>query len=229
MIRLITDTAAGFATAIVARDGELIGAVSTRGSVLSLLHANIEQVLDNGNLELPDVDEVHVVVGPGSWTGLHVSVTSAKTLAQFVGVPVVKLSLLDAFGYTHAASNLRLLAMLDAKRGSVYSACYLPGAEGPSVLAAPAKRLLEEAVESSWDGANALVLMGAPAVQEAAAALLPAGVAWRTHVTYPSPEAFVALAQARTESRVTGDARFDVVPDYMQDDFTIMPSRQKLR
>jgi tRNA threonylcarbamoyl adenosine modification protein YeaZ len=229
VIRLITDTAAGFATAVLAKDGELLGTVSARGSVLSLLHANIEQVLENSNLELTDIDEVQVVVGPGSWTGLHVSVTSAKTLAQFLGVPIVELSLLDAFGCTHTASDLRVLAMLDAKRGSVYSACYLPGAERPSVIAEPAKRLLKEAVESSWDGTNALVLMGAPAVQEAVAALLPAGVARRTQVAYPSPEAFVALAQARTESRVTGDARFDVVPDYMQDDFTIMPSSQRLR
>jgi tRNA threonylcarbamoyladenosine biosynthesis protein TsaB len=229
VIRLIIDTGAGFATAVLARDNELLGVVCTRGNVLSLLHANIRQVLENTETELTDIDEVQVAVGPGSWTGLHVSVTSAKTLAQFLNVPIVKLSLLDAFGYSHTATDIRALAVLDARRGAVYSAGYLAAPGGPKVIAEPAKRLLKEAVDSVWDGVSELVLMGAPAVQEVVADLLPAGLARLTNVTYPSPSAFVALAHARSKSRVSGDALFEVVPDYMQDDFTIMPSSQRLR
>lgn len=228
MIRLIIDTSAGIATSILARDMDLIGATSSRGSVLALLHGNIRQGLESAEISMDQIEEVSVVTGPGSWTGLHVGVTTAKTIAQYRSIPLVELSMLDALAHTLPATTDPILAVLDARRGSVYSACYSWEEEFLHTLLPPGKRRIEEAARLAAEQGRKIALVGDHA-KEAAKPYLQDCAPVETGVSYPSPQAFIALASHRSETRVSGADIFDVVPDYMGEDFTITPSSKVIR
>jgi tRNA threonylcarbamoyladenosine biosynthesis protein TsaB len=77
----------------------------------------------------PDaIEAVAACVGPGSYTGLRIGVTAAKTLAWSLGCPVVGVSSLEALAHDAASSSGgpagRLVPVLDARRGEVYAAFF---------------------------------------------------------------------------------------------------------
>ncbi len=56
----------------------------------------IRRLLELAELGLPDLEGVAVSLGPGSFTGLRIGVTTAKTLAWSLGLPVAGISTLEA-------------------------------------------------------------------------------------------------------------------------------------
>jgi len=79
-----------------------------------------------------DIDALGVNIGPGSFTGLRVSVTIARTMAQNLNIPVVGVSSLQILSLFNN-SNKQSLCLLDAKKGKVYVGIYFPdGSEAKS-------------------------------------------------------------------------------------------------
>ena len=69
---------------------------------------------------------VAVGLGPGLFTGLRVGVTTARTMAQVLGVPIVGMASLDALAFSVRLSRWRIVAVTDGKRGEVFFAGYRP-------------------------------------------------------------------------------------------------------
>ena len=134
MKTLILDTSGSHTTAAVAEDGTLLGHVSERVQPLTHLHERIRGLLAGLGLRVSDLRRIAVVTGPGSWTGLNIGVTAAKTLAQVLTVPVVELSSLDALAADLSWPAGPVVALLDAKRGNVYRRVYETGDDGRPVL-----------------------------------------------------------------------------------------------
>src|SRR5581483_7853625 len=59
----------------------------------------IDRVLVDASRSIRDVDLFSVVVGPGSWTGLRLGVTTVKTLAYALGAPAVGTDTFTALAY----------------------------------------------------------------------------------------------------------------------------------
>jgi tRNA threonylcarbamoyladenosine biosynthesis protein TsaB len=76
-----------------------------------------------------DLGGYAVSVGPGSFTGLRVGVATVKGLAFGDAAPVAAVSTLEALASSAHASDLPVLACLDARRGEVYAAAWSPGRE----------------------------------------------------------------------------------------------------
>ncbi|NOT01079.1 MAG: tRNA (adenosine(37)-N6)-threonylcarbamoyltransferase complex dimerization subunit type 1 TsaB [Phycisphaerales bacterium] len=73
------------------------------------------------------LSELYVSGGPGSFTGLRIGITLARTLAWSMGVRVVRVATLDAVAQNALDANpppLNLGVVLDAKRKSVFAAAY---------------------------------------------------------------------------------------------------------
>ena len=71
-----------------------------------------------------ELGAIAVASGPGSFTGLRIGVTAAKTLAYAVGAVVVAVPTLTALAASVPASPGRLWTILDAQRGELYVTCY---------------------------------------------------------------------------------------------------------
>jgi tRNA threonylcarbamoyl adenosine modification protein YeaZ len=83
----------------------------------------IQQVLKSSRLELNQVDRLVVGVGPGSFTGLRVGITVARTLAQVCEIPVTPVSSLVALARPVAEVlgiqklSPLILTLMDAAKG----------------------------------------------------------------------------------------------------------------
>lgn len=114
------------------------------------LVVRLRELLAAHGLKPPDVNEVYVSVGPGSFTGVRVGVTVARTLAQAVpGLQTV------AVPTTHAvAENARslpwdhLAVVLDAKEDIVYAQQFGRDDSGPIPDGQPAVLTVAELLET---------------------------------------------------------------------------------
>jgi len=71
-----------------------------------------------------DLTEVYVSAGPGSFTGLRVGITVAKTLALALGVKIVAVPSTEVLAHNAPAGWMNCIILLDAKRGQIFTARY---------------------------------------------------------------------------------------------------------
>lgn len=71
-----------------------------------------------------DVQEIYVSAGPGSFTGLRVGITVAKTLALSLGAKLVAVPTTDVLVRNTPADWQNALIVLDAKRNQIFTARY---------------------------------------------------------------------------------------------------------
>ncbi|UUV24036.1 MULTISPECIES: tRNA (adenosine(37)-N6)-threonylcarbamoyltransferase complex dimerization subunit type 1 TsaB [Lysinibacillus] len=84
----------------------------------------IEEVLARAGLKAGDLDVIAVSEGPGSYTGVRIGVTLAKTLAWILQIPLVGVSSLKALAANAALYNGLICPIFDARRDNVYTAVY---------------------------------------------------------------------------------------------------------
>ncbi len=89
----------------------------------TLLEA-IEALLSQGGVKPSEIDLFAVTVGPGSFTGIRVGLSTMKGFAFAAGKPIVGVSSLRALASNIPHSECSICPMLDAKRGEVYTALY---------------------------------------------------------------------------------------------------------
>ena len=86
----------------------------------------IEHLLAWSNVSLSSLGGIAVGLGPGLFTGMRVGIATAKTLAQTLHVPIVGLASLDLVAFSVGYVRTLICAAIDAKRGEVFYAFYLP-------------------------------------------------------------------------------------------------------
>jgi tRNA threonylcarbamoyladenosine biosynthesis protein TsaB len=65
-----------------------------------------------------------VAVGPGSFTGLRIAVSTVKGLALALGLPIAAVPTLDAMAAALPWAALPVCPVLDARKGEVWASCY---------------------------------------------------------------------------------------------------------
>lgn len=119
------------------------------------LMAAIDGVLRAARWQLADVEAFAVALGPGSFTGLRIGVSTIKGLAFATGKPVVGVPTLDALAWTLPFCAYPVCPILDAKKDEVYAALYrtLEGRlEALSVPRAVAPATLAEELRATTEG-----------------------------------------------------------------------------
>jgi tRNA threonylcarbamoyladenosine biosynthesis protein TsaB len=85
-----------------------------------------------------DVEELYVSVGPGSFTGLRIAVTVAKTMALATGVKVVAVPTVQVLAANAPDGARHLIIVLDAKRGQIFTARFERTGSGDWIEREPA-------------------------------------------------------------------------------------------
>ena len=83
----------------------------------------IEKAINSINLDINNVDNIIVANGPGSFTGVRIGVTVAKTLAYSLGCPIHTVSELMVMSSGNYSTKY-IVPLIDARRDAVYGAMY---------------------------------------------------------------------------------------------------------
>lgn len=95
----------------------------------AMLTPMIADVLKAAGLQKNELSAVAVGMGPGSYTGLRVGISTAKGLCLALDLPLIAVNSLNAMAFTVKSSSLDdsqylLCPMIDARRLEVYTAIY---------------------------------------------------------------------------------------------------------
>jgi tRNA threonylcarbamoyladenosine biosynthesis protein TsaB len=111
------------------------------------LMPGIVRVLADAGLSYKEIDALAVGVGPGTFTGLRIGVTTARALAHAGEIPVHPVSSLAALAEGIDAGNR--LPLIDAKRGELFAALFSGEDERWPPFAATPERLIGRVREAA--------------------------------------------------------------------------------
>jgi tRNA threonylcarbamoyladenosine biosynthesis protein TsaB len=135
---LLIESSTALCSVALAEDGVI---TSYKESSAPKAHASltavfIQEALSERGIALNDCDAVCVSMGPGSYTGLRVGVSTAKGLCFGAGKPLLAVGTLDTlvaqaqFSSAETEANVEyryIVPMIDARRMEVYAAVFENG------------------------------------------------------------------------------------------------------
>lgn len=130
---LLIETSTALCSVALSEDGEI---KAYRESSAPKAHASltavfVQEVLSENGCGLSDCEAVCVSMGPGSYTGLRVGVSTAKGLCFGSGKPLLAVGTLDTLTAKGMASGPDyIIPMVDARRMEVYTAVFKKSGNG---------------------------------------------------------------------------------------------------
>lgn len=123
---LAIDTSTMFGGVAVMESDRLI--IETRLNVKSThserLMTEIAHCLKQSGLNVSDIDVFAVAIGPGSFTGLRIGLSTVKGFSYATGKPVVSVPTLEALAWNFPYTMYPACTMLDARKKEVYAALF---------------------------------------------------------------------------------------------------------
>ena len=84
----------------------------------------IEYIMNAASLLVNDVDYLVFTHGPGSFTGLRLSLSALKAIALTTGAPLYGISTLDAYSFAYKNLPQTILCAIDAKKERFYAKAF---------------------------------------------------------------------------------------------------------
>lgn len=170
MTLLAIDTSANLCAVCVWKDNAAIVSITQDIGTghAELLMGMIDEALAQAGKNYADLTRIGVVIGPGSFTGVRVGVSTARGLALALNIPAVGITTLEGLAREAQSRHpgCSVLAVIDARRDQFYSALY---DASTSLIAEPA--VLDAEGTAARTGDAELVLTGSGSA--AISALLP--------------------------------------------------------
>lgn len=146
MITLGIETATQVVSVAIAGDDGVLGLVEInqgRRHAETLAPA-IEFVCRHAQIEIGDIAAIGVDVGPGLFTGMRVGIATAKAMAHALRVPVIGVSSLDLLAYPMRHASRVIASVIDARKGEVFYAFFLPTPGGVQRVSEPRAGSVED-------------------------------------------------------------------------------------
>ncbi len=127
MLVLALDTSTRQASVALSSDEKLYGEYSWQvdsNHSVELLD-RVQRLFSESGLEMTELDAVVTATGPGSFNGVRVAVSVAKSLAFALQKPLVGICTLDGIAAHQRLYRGPICSLIEAGRGDLYAACYL--------------------------------------------------------------------------------------------------------
>ncbi len=122
---LFIDTSNSFINIYIVNDETVLvhKKVETLKDMANTIMPLIRESFNEINFDIKDVDKIFVTNGPGSFTGIRVGITVAKTIAWGLNIPVYPISTLEYLASIITNYN-KIISIIDARRGNVFAGFY---------------------------------------------------------------------------------------------------------
>ena len=126
MLVLAIETSSRLGSVALWRDGRSVAerVIAQSQGHGAMLFVEARALFEQAALRPADLDLVAVSQGPGSYTGLRIGLTAARTAAYVLGTPVLGVPSLDVLAENAPPDAAHVATLLDAKRGQVYACLY---------------------------------------------------------------------------------------------------------
>ena len=126
MLILALETSTELGSCALWRDGAVTERICPAGKSHSeTLLPLVRELLAEAGVKVSQLDAIAFGVGPGAFTGLRVACGAAQGLAVATNLPLIPVTSLETMA--SLAGSERVLALLDARMGEVYSGSYQLG------------------------------------------------------------------------------------------------------
>ncbi|GAA5098503.1 tRNA (adenosine(37)-N6)-threonylcarbamoyltransferase complex dimerization subunit type 1 TsaB [Bartonella acomydis] len=149
MLILAIDTASIYCAVALIHHKSVLARISERmnkGHAEKLI-GHIAQIMTQANMTLNQVDRIAVNIGPGSFTGLRVGVSTARALALALEIPAVGVSALEALAAqttTNKNTASTITVVIEAGKGMFY---YQNFNKDLTPLGVPGLKTIEDIIE----------------------------------------------------------------------------------
>jgi len=163
---LSIETATLSGSVAIARGEQVLGVISGDPQIShsNTLLRDVDKLLTQTQITLPEIDLFAVATGPGSFTGLRIGIATIKALAATLEKPIAAIPTLAAVALS-GDESAESVALLAAGRGEVFAQLF--SVMGPDVVEAldeaahiPPARLFErygDLETVTWCGEGAIV------------------------------------------------------------------------
>lgn len=122
------------------------------------LHPAIKQLMSNEGLNMNSLQAVAVTIGPGSYTGLRVGLSTAKGLCYALNIPLITINTLEMMAYAIKDKEADLFCpLIDARRMEVFMAIYN---KNLSPLVEPKAIIIVPGIFDSFLSSNKILFSG---------------------------------------------------------------------
>ena len=125
MISLFIDTSLINVSISIIKDGKILSLIEKEIPNMHSVYATkfIKDCLDEAKIDANDVDNLFVVSGPGSFTGVRIGVTIAKTYGYLIKKDITPVSSLKSLAISSNYEGI-ILAMIPANKSNYYVGVY---------------------------------------------------------------------------------------------------------
>ena len=127
MKQLIIDTCNKALSVALVDDVTLVASQNMNGfkNHAETLFPVIDSLVSQAKWQPTDLEQIIVAYGPGSYTGVRIGVTSAKTLGYTLKIPVKCISSLELLAYNLCIEeDSYVVSLINARRNHVYASIY---------------------------------------------------------------------------------------------------------
>ena len=125
MISLFIDSSLVIVSISVIKDNKILSLIQKDIPNMHSIYATsfVKKALDEAHINAFDIDNIYVVNGPGSFTGLRIGVTIAKTYGYLINKYITPVSSLKAMALSTNHSGL-VMSIIPANKTNYYVAIF---------------------------------------------------------------------------------------------------------
>jgi len=150
MLVLGIDTSTRYASIALVKNGNLLSEYTwecTQNHSVSVIPA-LKDLLEKTGVNVNDIKGIGVATGPGTFNGLRVSLSIAKSLAFSLGIPIVGIPTLEALACIYALPGIIVAPIIKSSRDMLAIAFYKTDANSITELKAPFLTTIEGLVKT---------------------------------------------------------------------------------
>ncbi|PKL19431.1 MAG: tRNA (adenosine(37)-N6)-threonylcarbamoyltransferase complex dimerization subunit type 1 TsaB [Spirochaetae bacterium HGW-Spirochaetae-5] len=147
---LVIDTSTEFEFIALSVNGRIFEFSENAGISHSVtMFQNLSSLLSQASIKINDIDLLGVGIGPGSFTGIRIAVSTARMFAQILDIPLVGLKSQEIYAAsTGASEDKTIIAAFDAKKSKVFAGVYRISDSIAQEIIEPGDYKMEEVLDS---------------------------------------------------------------------------------